>query len=559
LLNLSITTTEQLKGVDFLNSLVKVYNRDAIEEKNKEAMASKIFIDERIALIDKELGSAEKRVENFKKELGLTDLETDTRFSVQKNNVYEEKLLQIETQIYLVTYLDNYLKDPKNAESLVPINMGVNDQILESFIAEYNKCLLDRDRYLRSNNESNPLIKKLNLQIKDLRNSIDNTLSNVKQRLDISRNDTRKQLKLYGGKINSAPTLEREYSGILRDQQIKASLFLMLLQKREEAALKLALSVNSAKVVEDAVSGGAITANSQQIYLFALVIGLLIPVTITILIELLQFKVRNSNEVKKISKLPVLGEIPVSAKGNISVHENENKNSDEAFRIMRTNLLFTLGKDKNVILVTSSGTSEGKTYIAINSAISMSLLPKKKVILVGLDLRIPMLVKYLGIESTRGISEYLSEIEPDLNKLILPSGILPNLFVLPSGPIPPNPTELLTKETLEKAIDILKNDFDYIFIDSAPTSTVSDTIVCARVADATVYVCRANVTFKSSLKLITEFTDRKKLINTSLVVNAVKEYKSGYGFKFGYGYGYCQNPFGHTGHHLCREARYRDW
>lgn len=538
LLNLNITNPDQKKGVDFLNALVVVYNRDAIEQKNKEALASKLFIDDRIELIDKELGLAEKKVEDFKKSQGITDLESDTRVSLQKRSVYEEKMLQIETQINLIKFLDDFFKDPKNSDNLIPSNVGINDLALETYINEYNKCLMDRERFRRSNNESNPLIKKINEQINDLRTSISVSISNVLERNNIARNDAQKQLNLYDRKVGTAPTLEREYSEILRNQQIKASLFLMLLQKREEAALKLALSVNSAKVVEDATPGGAITANQKQTYLMAFAVGAAIPILIIILLELLQFKIRNSSELKKLTKIPILGEIPISETGVVAVKENRNNNSDEAFRIMRTNLLFTLGKDKNVILVTSSGTGEGKTFMTINSAISMSLLPNKKVIILGLDLRIPMLEKYLEIDTTSGISEYLSEIETDLKKLIKPSGILPNLFVLPAGTIPPNPTELLAKDTLDNAIAQLKQEFDYIFIDSSPTSKVSDTIVCSRVADATMYVCRSRVTFKSSLKFVNEFTDKKKLNNVSLVVNAVKNYSSGYGISFGYGYGY---------------------
>ncbi len=538
LLNLTLTTPNQKKGIDFLNTLVPVYNRDAIEEKNKEALASKLFIDERIALLDEELGFAEKEVENFKKQQRLIDVESDTRLSLNKRNSYEDRIIQIQTQINLVEYLERFIKDIKNNESHIPSNIGIDDKSLETFITQYNQCLFDKERFLRSNKETNPLILKLNDQIKDLRGSIDISIDNVKQRLDLANAEARKQLNKYDVKVGTAPTLEREFSEILRNQQIKASLFLMLLQKREEAALKLALSANSAKVVEDASFGGVITADRQKVFMMAGITGAAIPIIIIILLELLQFKIRTSNEVKKLSKIPVLGEIPVSETGNISVHANQNKKSDEAFRIMRTNLLFTLGKDKKVILVTSSGTGEGKTFMTINSAISMSLLPNKKVIIIGLDLRIPMLTKYLQIDSSRGISEYLSEIEPDLNNLIVPSGILPNLFVLPAGAIPPNPTELLAKDTLDNAIAELKNEYDYIFIDSSPTSKVSDTIVCARIADATMYVCRAKVTFKSSLKFVNEFTDKKKLNNTSIVVNAVKNYNSGYGISFGYGYGY---------------------
>lgn len=536
-LKLQYLTSEPRKGEDFLNELVTIYNRDAIADKNREALNTKDFIDERIASIDSELGSAERDVEQYKKSQGLTDLQTDVQLSLQKGSEYEQKLVEVSTQLNLVDYLNNYVNAPDNKNKLVPSNVGIDDPTLVATINEYNKTMIERDRLLRSNTESNPVIQKLEGQIESLRDAISTSIASVKQGLNIARRDAQNQVNLYRGQTGMAPTQERQFTEISRQQQIKASLFLMLLQKREENALTLSASANSARVLDEATASGPVKPKRSIVLMAALMLGLLIPVAYIFLKDLLHIKIDSRVDVDRLTKLSILGEIPISKSGNIAVRENENGEGEEAFRMLRTNLLFTLGKERKVVIVTSTEPKEGKTFISINTAITLALLGKK-VLLIGLDLRLPRLSEYMNINSSRGMSQYLSGYETDIHDLIQPSGIIPNLSVIAAGTVPPNPAELIARTEFDKAIDQLKPDYDYIVIDSAPTSAVTDTIVAGRVADATIFVCRANYSHRNNLLFANELNDKKMLPDMSLVVNGVTNYHSGYGKHYGSGYGY---------------------
>lgn len=541
-LNLSLTTTEPLKGMDFLNTLVDVYNQDAIADKNREALNTKDFIDSRIAIIDRELGDAERNVEQYKRSQGLTDLQSDVQLSQQRGSQYEQKLVDVSTQLNLVDYLDKYVAESGNKNKLVPSNVGINDPTLTATINEYNKQILERERLLRTNTESNPVIQKYDSQIEALRDAIGTSISSVKQGLLIAKRDAQNQVNYYKGQTGMAPTQERQFTEIAREQQIKSSLFLMLLQKREENALALSASANSAKVLDEAAISGQVAPKRMQILMMALLLGLLLPILIIFLKDLLHFKIESRADVERVSKLPILGEIPVSQVGNIAVKENENKETDEAFRMLRTNLLFSLGKDKKVTIVTSTEPKEGKTFISINTAISLALLGKK-VVVVGLDLRLPRLSEYLSIDSKNGMSQYLSGYAENIMDIVQPSGIVDNLSVIAAGQVPPNPTELISRERFETGIETLKERYDYVVIDSAPVSLVTDTIVAARTADATIFVASANYSHRNNLKFANELSEKNMLPNMSIVINNVSNYHVGYGFgynrnRYGYGYGY---------------------
>lgn len=538
-LNMRLTTTEPKKGVDFLNTLVSVYNQDAIADKTREALNTKDFIDERIAIIDRELGAAERTVEQFKRSQGLTDLQSDVQLSQQKSSQYEQKLVDVSTQLNLVDHLDGYVSNPENKNKLVPSNVGVNDPTLTATISEYNKQILERDRLLRTNTESNPAVQRVDGQIDALREAIGTSIASAKQGLSIARRDAQNQVNYFRGQTGMAPTQERQFTELAREQQIKNSLFLMLLQKREENALALSISANSAKVLDNATISGPIAPKSMQVYMVAFLLGLLFPVLIIFLRDFMHFKIESRADVERLTKLPILGEIPVSSTGNIAVHENENKETDEAFRMLRTNLLFVLGKDKKVVIVSSTEPKEGKTFISINSAISLAMLGKK-VLMMGLDLRLPRMSEYLQVDTSRGMSEYLSGYITDIDEIIQPSGIVPNLSVITSGTVPPNASELIAKDTFDKAIAELKDKFDYIVIDSAPVSTVTDTVVAARAVDATMFVSRANYSHKNNLRFANELSEKAMLPNMALVINDISNYHFGYGFGYGrkYGYGY---------------------
>ena len=537
-INLALNTPYREKGRDFINTLIEVYNNEAIEDKNQEARNTQLFIEERIAIIDNELSTAEQNVEEYKREEGLTDLQTDLQRDMQMGSQYEQRLVEVETQLNVVSSLNSYLDNPANSNKTIPSNIGVQDPTLSATTSEYNRLLLERERLSQSMTDDNPAMKRLNEQISGLRESIGASINSVQQGLQIQRREARNQANIFGGRVSAVPTQEREFMELSREQQIKASLFLMLLQKREENALALAAYANKAKVLDEAASEGMVAPRRMIILLAALMLGLLIPMGIIYLMDMLQYRIRTRGDVDRVTKVPILSEVPKHEEHeNIAVMENETRPIDEAFRMLRTNLLLTLGAENKVVTFTSTVSGEGKSFVALNTAISLSLL-NKRVLRVGLDLRIPRLKEYMNLKTRDGITAYLSGYEKDLNSLIVPSGITENLFALPSGAIPPNPAELLARPTLDAAFAKMREEFDFIIIDSAPVSQVTDTLILNRVADATVYVCRANYSSKGNLRYANDLMAQNRLKNMVLVVNDVDEFHHAYGYGYGRGYGY---------------------
>ena len=537
-INLSLNTPYREKGKDFINTLIEVYNNEAIEDKNQEARNTQLFIEERIAIIDQELSVAEQNVEEYKREEGLTDLQTDLQRDMQMGSQYEQRLVEVETQLNVVSSLNSYLDNPANSNKTIPSNIGVQDPTLSATTSEYNRLLLERERLSQSMTDDNPAMKRLNEQISGLRESIGASINSVQQGLQIQRREARNQANIFGGRVSAVPTQEREFMELSREQQIKASLFLMLLQKREENALALAAYANKAKVLDEAASEGMVAPRRMIILLAALMLGLLIPMGIIYLADMFQYRIRTRGDVDRVTKVPILGEVPKHDEAeNVAVMENETRHIDEAFRMLRTNLLLTLGAENKVVTFTSTVSGEGKSFVALNTAISLSLL-NKRVLIVGLDLRIPRLREYMNLETRDGITAYLSGYEKDLNSLIVPSGITENLFALPSGAIPPNPAELMSRPSLDAAFAKLREEFDYIIIDSAPVSQVTDTLILNRISDATVYVCRANYSSKGNLRYANEMMAQNRLKNMVLVVNDVDQFHHAYGYGYGRGYGY---------------------
>ena len=539
-LNLSLKTAYPNKGTDFLSTLVEVYNYQTIEDKNQEATNTKNFINERLTIIDRELGMAEGAVEEYKRREGMTDLEADLAQSLQQSSQYEQQLVRAESQLDIVNSLSEWVRNPANQDRPVPSNVGLQDPTLAATINEYNQRLAERERLKRSVEDSNPVMQKLNEQIQSLRGGINSSIASVRDGLMIEKRNIANQVRIYSGKIGDVPTQERQFTEIAREQQIKASLYLLLLQKREENALALAATANSAKVLDEAWTEARVHPKKPIILLAALLLGVLIPVGVIYLLDLLQYKIRTRGDVDRLTQLPVLGEIPshpdVEELGNVVVSENATTELDEAFRMLRTNLTLSLAPEDKVVVFTSTIPAEGKTFAAINTAISLALLGKK-VLLLGMDFRIPRLHAYMDMPNTVGMTTFLSGYEDDIEKLIIPSESSEHLKVMLAGPIPPNPAELLSRNTLDEAMEQLKAKFDYIIIDSAPVSLVTDTLILNRVSDATAYMCRANYSSKMNLKFANDLMKQGKLKNMLLVINDVKDFHRGYGYGYGYGYG----------------------
>ena len=541
---ISLENTNTRRGRDYINKLLEMYNINANNDKNEVAQKTAEFIDERIGIISKELGSTEQDLENFKRSAGITDLSSEAQIALTGNAEYEKKRVENQTQINLVMDLQRYMKG--NEYEVLPSNIGLQDAASVGAIDRYNQMLVERKRLLRTSTENNPTIINLDTSIRAMRTNVQATLDATLKGLQITKEDLAREASRYSRRINDAPTQERQFVSIARQQEIKSGLYLMLLQKREENAITLAATANNAKIIDEALADdNPISPKKMIVYLAALVLGVGLPVGVIYLIGLTKFKIEGRADVEKLTSLPVVGDIPLADEktGSIAVFENQNNLMSETFRNVRTNLQFMLENGKNVILVTSTISGEGKSFISANLAISLSLLGKK-VVIVGLDIRKPGLNKVFNIpKKEHGITQYLTNTTANLMDFVQPSDINKNLFILPGGTVPPNPTELLARGGLEKAIETLKANFDYVILDTAPVGMVTDTLLIGRVADLSVYVCRADYTHKAEFTLINELAENNKLPNLCIAVNGLDLNSRKYGYYYGYGkygkyYGY---------------------
>ena len=544
------------RGVDFLRMLVTQYNNEANEDKNQVATRTAQFIDERIRIINAELGSTESELAEYKQRAGLTDLSADAQLALQESSEYDKQRAENTNQLRLIGFLRSYIDDPKNRYEVIPANVGLADGALVNVIAQYNELLVERKRLLRSSNENNPMLINLDASIAVTRNTVLTTVENVEKGLQITRNSLDLQAGKYQSRINRAPQQERELISITRQQEIKANLYLMLLQKREENAITLAATANNGRIIEEPRRSGLVAPNTLNIYFVALVLGLFFPIMGIYLVRLLRFKIESRVDVERITNVSVIGDVPLVDNvktDSVVIKENENGLMEEVFRNVRTNIQYMLQEGQKVILFTSTVQGEGKSFNAANLAVSFAFMDRRTVV-VGMDIRKPKLNHIFGLSGKLpGMTQFLaSPSSVDLFSLCQPTAVSPNLYVLPSGAVPPNPTELVARKSLEQAIDLLKQHFDYVILDTAPIGMVTDTRLIARVADLSVYVCRAGYTHKNDFELINELEQEKKLPNLCVLINGIdmskrkngyyysygKYSKYGYGKKYGYGYGY---------------------
>jgi len=542
--NVTLQSAHPRKGKELLRTFIDVYNTDNMTDQNLVAENTAHFIDDRLGILTGELSDVEKRVENYKQSEQVTDITSEAQLSLQQASVNEGQRLEVETQIGIIKDLENYLNKKENQDKLIPAGTGIQNTNLNTLIGEYNTLLLQKNRLSRTASQDNQAMQDLNYQINTLKDNVHASISREKRSLTITREDINRQYKLYESRINSIPRQEREYMNIQRQQSVKQAIYLFLLQKKEENYLSMTVVVPKAKVIDEPrCSGTPVSPKRSMLMLLALIVGFCIPIVVIFLRETLKVFIENKAELEKLTKVPVLGEIPISEEpGNIVLHEHSTNYLAEMYRLLRSNLLFLTGSDgRKVILVTSSVGGEGKTFMSINLGLSLAFL-NKKVLVIGLDVRKPKLAEYLGLDNKSGITMLLSG-HSDKSKLILNSGVHKNLDVIPAGPIPPNPNELLARTELDDLISEYKDKYDYIILDTAPVGAVSDTFSLNRFADVCLYIVRADYTHKQNIVDAEELHNSGKLNNMYFVLNAsdVKKasYRYGYG-KYGYGkqYGY---------------------
>lgn len=540
---LVITDEIPQRAIDYLKQLAIVYNRQANEDKNQIAVRTEQFINQRLEKINAELGNTEGQLENYKKRNNMVQLSMNASTAFSNADSYAQKLNEANTQVALLDELTKYMNEPSNRHQPIPSNVGLNDASATSLINKYNEIALQRNQLLHSASESSPTVTPLTSQLDDLQASIKRAMSQARAGLNIQRNSIASQQGKYQGQISNTPEQERILTQIGRQQEVKSGLYLMLLQKREENSISLAATADKGKLIDTPVFAGKVTPKDSIILMIAFGLGLAIPALILFLLAFFRYKIEGHDDVAKLTKLPIIADVAIASdraktKADIVVHENKNNLMEEIFRSLRTNLQFLMKEHDKVILMTSTTSGEGKTFIASNVAISFALLGKK-VVLVGLDIRKPRLAELFEIDDHHhGITNLLIKDNitwDDVNKQIVNSGVNSNLDLLMAGPVPPNPGELVTRKSLEETMDILKEHYDYIVIDTAPIGLVTDTLALGRIANATVYVCRADYTQKSSFGLINGLAYEKKMPNMSIVLNGVDLSKKKYGYYYGYG------------------------
>ncbi len=534
-LELSMVDPVAKKSEDFINKLVGIYNRDAIVDKNLISENTAKFIEERLAIISKELDGVEKDVENYKDKNKITDLPTEASLYLENSSESQKNGLLINTQLKVVDLMLDFMTTNTNSD-IIPANIVPEDNNSAALIAEYNNLVIERNKVLKSATTENPTVIRLTDKIASIKSSIFESLSKLKSSLNIKNKAITNQTNTINGRISEIPRQEREFRGIFRQQQVKEELYLYLFKKREETAITLAVTAPISKVIDAAYSSdNPISPKHNLIYLVALILGLLVPFSIIYLIDLFDNKVKNRHDLENHLTLPFIGDIPHSEDNNQIIQSSSRTSSAEAIRIVRTNLEFILsnnefGNKAKTIFLTSTLPKEGKTFVTVNLAATIAI-SGKKVLLIGLDIRNPRLDEYLNLPN-RGVTNFLSTKDASIENFIINQKGYEHFDILPAGVIPPNPAELLMHKKLDSMFEELKSKYDYIIVDTAPVSLVTDTLLISKNADAFIYVVRANYLEKSYLKIPESLYKDNKLPNMCVLLNDT-DTRSGYGYGYG--------------------------
>lgn len=545
-LNLGLNVLDVSKGIDILNVLTKTYNSNNVEDNNEIAINTSRFVDARLTDIAKELGDVESQVVAFKEEQKITDVGTEAKIYLEQTSSIQEKRTSLETQLKTIEMVENFITNRENYYKVIP-SLSITDPGLAEMIMAYNTLLLSYERLDKSTSADNPSRIRAQAELDNTRNNILISVANVKKAMLLSKQEIDKQIGQLSARVYSVPTQEKGLLEIMRQQQVKQALYLYLMQVKEETNVTMASTSNKAKVITDPIIPEyPISPNRNIILLASLLLGLVIPVGIIYIKDLLEVSITSREELEKRAKPSVIGEIiKKDEPQTLVVKQNKVSPIVELFRALRNNLQFILDSpDKKVVLVTSTIPGEGKTFVSINLAASFSITDKK-VLLIGMDIRNPKLPEDMNFKKGVGLTSYLSGSEPNWKDLLIKIDEYPRLDILQAGAIPPNPNELLMKPSLRKLMSEARQEYDMIVIDSAPVGVISDTLLLADISDVTVYVTREHATPKNAVSYINDLYQNNKLPNIYLVLNGVNLAKSkgryGYGKTYGYGANHHKN------------------
>ncbi|MDR0748422.1 MAG: polysaccharide biosynthesis tyrosine autokinase [Tannerellaceae bacterium] len=548
IINLTLQDESIPRAEAVLNTLITVYNEDAVNDKNKIMVNTSEFINERLIIIEQELGNVDTDIETYKRSQGLTDIHSEAGMYLSETSHYSKEELDLQNQRTLVSYVRNYLSDPSRNADLIPANTGLPDSNVEGLIAEYNTALLKRDRLIGNSSERNPVVMDLNNSLVAMKQALVRAVDNLLTGLNVKIRNVQAREEQTIQRISAVPTQQKEVLTIERQQKIKEELYLYLLNKREENALSQAMTESSARIVDPATgSKTPVAPRGSVIMLAALILGLALPAGGLWLIYTMNTTVQNRKDIEDALSIPYLGDIPLRGRKNreeLVVRADGRDSITEAFHIVRTNMDFMQAhvKKMKVIMLTSFNPGSGKTFTSSNLALSLAFAGKKT-LLIDLDIRKSSLSSQICNTDLPGVTDYLLGKVNNPAHLIQQSRLSDHLDVIPTGPLPPNPVQMLAGERLDAMIRQLAELYNYVILDSAPYSLVADTSIINRVADLTVFVIRAGLMDKRMLPEVEKLYKQNKLKNMSVILNAVDYKRSGYGYghygygAYGYGYG----------------------
>lgn len=537
IVNFSMNSANVDRAKLIINAIVEQYNQDVTNDKNKVVRATSEFIDSRLKLIGDDLASADSRVADYKDKNSTIDMGSEAQLYMNTAADNDKKLVEYQTQLMLADMMASSMVDDFG---LLPSNLGLSDISIEASIKVYNDLILEREDLLKSSTANNPTVKNLEVNIRDIRTNLKNSLANYRKVLQANVASIQKQRNKFEGKLGQIPNQERDFKTIARQQQIVESLYLFLLQKREETEIKASATPAILKVIDAAYASTKPVAPKRSIILLAsFIIGLLIPFVIVYVKTLLDNKIHTRKDLESTLAAPILGEVPKSDVTIIT--DNDRSSLAESFRILRTNISFMLGgkKDSAVLFVTSTTSGEGKSFVSTNLA-GILAMSGKRVLLLGADIRSPKVLDYLGLSELQhtniGITQYLINPDMDIDNIIIKKPADYKFDIIYSGYIAPNPAELLMNGYFDRIIDYGRDHYDYVLVDTAPVGLVTDTLLINHNADLTLYVARAGYLDKRMLTIPKELYENDKLKNMAMVLNDV-DFTKGYGYGYGYGYG----------------------
>lgn len=543
ILTLALKDSSPARAEDVLNTLITVYNEEAIKEKNQVAVNTANFINERLIIIERELGNVESNLESFKQRNQIVDIASSAGMYMTESQKYNADAMELETQLRLANFIKDYLTDPSKETDLIPSNTGISDMNIENQISLYNAAKLKRDHLIDDSSVNNPVVQELNNSLRAMKQSIIRAVDNMIVSLNVKRNDAQNREMRAQDRVTAIPTKERQMLSIERQQKIKEALYLFLLNKREENALSQAMADNNARVIDGAEGSNApISPNRNRILLLGLLVGIALPGVVCLAILFMDTRVHGRKDIEGATSVPYLGEIPLDKeamkdhrKQVMAVKEQGDDIVSEAFRILRTNMAFLSKKDKpaQVITFTSFNIGAGKTFIARNLSMSLAYM-KKRVVMVDLDIRKGTLSRHFGHYHV-GVTNYLSDNTVKVDDIIQHQE---GFDLIPAGILAPNPAELLMDNRLDELMNELRTRYDYIIADNVPVGLIADATIANRIADLTIFVVRAGKLDRRQLPDIEKLYQEKKLKNMALVLNGANPERHGYGYSYGYGYGY---------------------